>query len=483
MAHNQDDHHGQCCNDHNADTGLLEPPSTDVAGKSLSDALRLSFRILSVIMIFVLIGFLASGVSFVDPQKVGVLKVFGKIVGTSPENGGLTYTWPYPVGDIEFVRVNERTMEVRDFWVAESADEAIKPMSERRTTGQGLRPGVDGALFTGDRNLLHAKLSCRYRIANPVAYMKAISHLDESMSEDKDTDLEEMIRSIICNSALTVAASRTADDIKNNKGRFETEIAKATQRQLNAILNQPDETDAVKVINITAIVDWPIRAQAAYREAQQAKAYYDATRSDAIKTANSTLNSAAGQNYHKLIRLPWQAQPAVQAEDFDLIGQYTNARQLASNAEQAMIIARQTGNAQAAKEQEKLVQQYRSQAERVIVRIDQLLMTSQIQGQASATIAEANRYRSNYIEGVKGRVKRFSELLAEYEKAPQLMLERHWADVRDYILQSKLVEKMYVTFDDTGKTVVRINRDPKIAKDIARSQMEADKEDRDSQKP
>ena len=72
------------------DSGGTIQGEMDPATKSLADALRVSFRVLTVIMVFVVIAFLLTGLKSIEAQEVAVKKVFGKIVGTAEQ--GLAYT-------------------------------------------------------------------------------------------------------------------------------------------------------------------------------------------------------------------------------------------------------------------------------------------------------------------------------------------------------------------------------------------------------
>jgi len=73
----------------------------DAAGKSLSEALRLSFIILKVIMIVLVILFFASGFRTIGPDEQALVLRFGKIRGEREERvlgpglvGPLRLTWP-----------------------------------------------------------------------------------------------------------------------------------------------------------------------------------------------------------------------------------------------------------------------------------------------------------------------------------------------------------------------------------------------------
>ena len=101
-SHQQHDH-GPGGHDHN---DAVPSPGSDPGGKSLSDALRVSFGLLAVIMAFMIIGFLMTGLQSIESNEVGIVKVFGRVVRTAQP--GLTYNWPFPIGEIEIVNRQSR---------------------------------------------------------------------------------------------------------------------------------------------------------------------------------------------------------------------------------------------------------------------------------------------------------------------------------------------------------------------------------------
>jgi hypothetical protein len=75
----------------------------DAAGKSLSEALGISFIILKVIMVVLVIIFLASGLRTVGSNEQALVLRFGKIRGIGENRvlgPGLKLLFPYPIHEI-----------------------------------------------------------------------------------------------------------------------------------------------------------------------------------------------------------------------------------------------------------------------------------------------------------------------------------------------------------------------------------------------
>lgn len=438
--------HDELHNDPNGN--IVHPhvgPEIDPAEQSLGDALRVSFRLLAVIMIFVAGGFMLTGFKSIEPQQIGIKRVFGKIVGTV--ESGLAYTWPFPVGKIEIVNTSEQTLTVEDFWMNETPADRTKKLTERFPAAAGLRPGWDGALLTGDLNLLHIKMTCNYSVQGPEGAKIYRQSID---------DLESTIRAVVCRAAILAGATRTADSIqRRGKSAFAEEVRKRAQRQLNNLTmlgSRPFEAVRINAIVVGKDSTWPLGALPAYLAAQRAISEREELRNQAIADARKILNEAAGASHEILVGSPERFM-GVQVSSssrrdpnerpHDLIGQFTT-------------------------------QSDSTKADQLLQQIEQILLSNATGGEASKIIADAKAYKTQRIQNAESRAKRFNDLLPEFEKAPQFMLERLWADVRDEILDSPTIEKFYLTVND-GKTILKINRDPDVSKAIRREQLKIKK--------
>ena len=429
-------HHNHNPDQH--DHGPTHEP-TDPASRSLADALRVSFRLLSVIMVIVLVFYLLTGVKTIQNTQVGVKKVFGSFVGLAEP--GLAYTWPFPIGSIEIVNTSEQKLDIDDFWMFETAAEKTQDLLSRSYFGGGLIPGRDGALLTGDRNLLHVGLTCRYVVRRVMDYATNVGN-----SAGGTDATAELIRSAVCKAAIRAAATHTADGLqRTERNAFSSEVRRLAQQELDS-LNSGIDIVSVLIYKST----WPIGALQAYLEAQNAISKAEKAKDAARAEAVQLLSKAAGANYRKLVgeagmesTAPTTTAPVTTAQagegDYDLIGQYAAAR-AAKNEPLARELMR---------------------------RIDEVLRSRETSGEASKIISDAETASLATIQRVKSRANRFNQLLPKYEQTPELTLQNLWIAVREDILDSPSVEKYYLT-QGGDKTVLKINRDPKIAAEILR---------------
>jgi len=444
------EHDGACCHGAGGEAG---PPPRDPAAASLAAALRTSFVLLGVAMVAAVLAFLQTGLVSVAPGQTAIRTMFGRVVGTT--RSGLAINLPRPIGRIDLVPVGERTVQVGDFWMFEKPEDRLKSLDKREVPRGGLRPGWDGALLTGDRNLLHVRLDCTYRIGRSGSSLEAdepVLLYWRNVPRSPDgamPDPNELMRSALATAALRAAATRTADALQREPKGLEQAVLRLAQERL-------DELAAGIVLRTVKVVasTWPLRTRADYLQATAASSEAEKLRNTAVGEARRRLEAAAGPAYVKLVGSGDDviagrggAGGGEPNADYDLIGRYDAAVR--------------RGDAPA--------------AATLLERIDNVLVSGSTVGEASRIIAEAQGYRTAAVEVVKQRVRRFQELLPAYEKAPDFVTRRLWAEAREEILSSPQAEKHYIPPGD-GKTVLRIDRDPEIVRQIRRAMLEKPKD-------
>lgn len=433
MAHEQ--HHEHPEPDHHYDPATPSPDAPmDAASQSLSDALRVSFRLLTVIMVVVLVFFALSGFKSVEETERGVVRVLGSIQRVAEP--GFVYTWPFPVGDIELVDANEQKLNIDDFWMYVRPEDRGKDFGEIRPRGEGLQPGWDGALLSGDRYLYHVRIKCTYVIRDAEAYVMTVS------------DADELVRSVVCRAAIRAAGKRTADRVKNVRDEFITDVQNEAQTRLRAMGSGITIT-SVEVPQFT----WPLRALRAFEEETAAITEKGKQMDEARGQAEKMLAATAGQEgYSQLVGQPWKDRdpgPSDEGE-YDLIGRYERARA--------------DGNESLAKE--------------LLAKIDRLLISDITEGQASAIIEEARRYKAAVRERVAARADQFEQLLPRYLETPELFIRKHWLSTREEILSSPTMYRQYLPVLANGKTVLYLGMEGEILRAIKRQELQQGREDR-----
>ena len=419
------------------DDGHAADEPMDPAQQHLADALRVSFRLLTAIMVIVVVLFFLTGIESIEPQEVGIIKTFGRIAETCGE--GLVWTWPYPVGEIQKVSIKSQTVRINDFWLFETPEDEALPLDSRQVPEGGLKPGKDGALLTGDRNLLHVRLTVNYEIADAARCLKYVG--------DMTADLPQLLRRVVCRAAVLTAARMTADGIKRTETqRFTEEVSRLAQQQLDRLMDvnpsDPHRWRGVQIDTVSAEVEWPLRARPAFVAAQNAVSQGGKVRSEALAEAQKVLHNVVGPAYRQLVGQPWGAGGASAdgaAARSGLIGRYQRARRAGEAA----------------------------RAQELLAEIEGVLASNAARGEVAGLIAEALAHKKNVVQKVAAWADRFEKIYPQYRKAPAFLIARIWASTLEKLFQTQLLEVYYLPLGK-GKTNVLINRDPEVVRELDR---------------
>jgi len=286
LAHEHDHHHPHAGEWESAPEEQLDP-----GHQSLADALRASFRILKLVMVIVIVVFLVSGVFTVDQDKeVVVLLRFGDRVGVYRD--GLHWGWPYPVGEVIEVPIAPRTMTVDAFFLNIPDTQKGRSWRELSQRGPGLNPAVDGALLTSDRAIMHMLLKAQYRIANPELF---VEHVERTQAEDNETHGEHLLRSVLQNASVAVAARTTADELWKGPGDMVAAVRRRAQETLD------DLQTGIRLENVAADQSYyPLQVKLAVLSVVAAQDLQNTMIQQARTMQQDILNEAAGPAWKAL---------------------------------------------------------------------------------------------------------------------------------------------------------------------------------------
>ena len=424
---------------------VVDPNRADPANQSLAGALRASFWLLTLIILGMAVAYVLSGIRSIDSGTVGIQKVFGRQVGVVQP--GLAFTWPLPVGEIEIVSTRPRTLRVTNFFVHMTPEQYTLKPQDLPVRGEGLRPGMDGALLTGDRSLPHLKIECTYTVDSAVDFVSNIASRDPGKTEQ---NAEEIVRTIVCAAAVRAAGQRTIDGLMRGElAGFRSDVMLSANRQLRRI------GAGLQITELSAKdPTWPLAALPAFKAAQQAKterkSKIDAAQADAIKA----YRLAAGEEFYELVGHPGGPPEGFQPtpnRPYNLIGRYNIARAVGQE-EQAAALQEQ---------------------------IEEILADrSRIGGEALSIIVEAESKRNAVEQAAKSFARQFESLEREYKQNPRLALHLRWAELLKELLGNEEVEKVVVSTSPNYPTVLRIRQDPEIAKELERLQLRKKQEQR-----
>ena len=371
----------------------------DPASQSLSEALNVSFRVLGALMVILIIGYLFSGVFMVKSDEVAVKLRFGTLVADPTTGEGIVYgsgthfSWPYPIEKVIRLQTSQKSLDVTSFWFFMRPGDKNKDVGNMSASGEGLRPGFDGALMTSDRGLMHVIWTCRYQIDpdNPQAVRDFVTNIGNDVA-----DAEDVLARSLENASIQVAANYSVEAIRQADSSFKAKV----QQQAQTILGELKTGIVIRQLQLHSKTP-PLQTLSAFKMMQSAQVARASMISEANKAANNVRIEAAGANWKRL---------ALAMADYDL--------------------ALMAGDAT------------RSQGKFTIV--DDLLVHPQTTGLVSEIINDARGEASAIVSRAKESANLFTSLLPDYKNHPKLTISRLWLDTAAAALSNpKAIKNMY----------------------------------------
>ncbi len=397
----------------------------DAAGRSLSEALRISFIILKIIMIVLVILFLSSGFRTVGSDEQALVLRFGKIRGVGEERllgPGLHWVFPYPIDEIVKIPTAKKVnLPLNSFWYYQTKEEML-PKGPKDTTRipEKLNPIREGYCITrsekqsrtiagstgSDYSIIHSKWQLTYQIDDPERFFKNVYVEDvkpgQSYADIIAKSITTLLEYLLEDSVVTAMVNYTIDEVIQSPGRISKHVEKLLQEKLNQI----ESGLTVVSVQLTERT-WPRQVDYAFLASFMASQASQKAISEAKGYAENTLNEAAGP---------------IAAE----------------------LLAALEGKTISEQEKE--------------------LLWSQLAGAAQEKIAHARAYRTKVVEAARANAEYLQTLLPEYRKRPKLVVQRIYQDAIEYVLNNADEKMIIQPAQGTGGREIRIllNRDPTI---------------------
>jgi len=408
----------------------------DAATKSLSEALRVSFVILKIIMAALVVVFLASGFKTVGSDEQALVLRFGRIRGVGEERvlgPGLHWVFPYPIDEIIRIPVAKKVnLSINSFWYHETTRDLLgegpKPRARVQET---LDPVTDGYCITrsqeqsedvadvagSDYNIIHCKWQLTYKIDDPELFFRNI-YVDlekipagQNYADVITQNVTGLLEYMAADAVVTALVNYTIDDVM-----FE-QVATVTEHVRRLLQEKLDNLESgIKIVSVQMTdKTWPRQVDEAFKATIDASQKSQQAISEARTYAEKTLNEAAGPVAKRLF---------------------------------------------AALQDSNISQEQKE------------LLWSELAGDAQKKIDEARAYRTEVVETARANAEYLRQILPEYRKRPELVVRQIYWDAIQRILNNA-DEKFIIQPTEHGKHIqirVLANRDPKIKPKTAKQQ-------------
>lgn len=254
--------------------------SSDTATLALSEALRLSFRLLRGLMLLMIAAYLGSGVFVVPQHERALVLRYGRLAGLGPDSikePGLHWTWPRPFSEIVRVSTERvQTLSSDGFWYGRGSD-----FQDNAGPGDTLRPEVDGYVVTGDANLLHHRWALRYTVADPYAFHFGF------------TDAEALLRAELDRAVVHVSANYAVDRaLRTDLESYRAEVDRVVRARLED-LNLGLRVQGVDLLAIAPPPQVAAAFDAVTQSAQERAQFISDAQAYAVRAVNEAHGEAA----------------------------------------------------------------------------------------------------------------------------------------------------------------------------------------------
>ncbi len=394
----------------------------------LSDALKVSFVLLKIIMLILIVLFLVSGFRTIGPDEQALVLRFGKIRGMGEARllgPGLKWIFPYPVDEIIKIPVQKKiNVPLNLFWyyekpgseIGEAVNEStfVMPTLNPLTEGYCLVRGEKQSFLVGtsegsDYNILHSKWVLTYQITGPESFFRNCLVDSENLQAGQnygdviEKSIKGMLENLLADSVVRTMVNYTIEEAMYERSSAVTEHVR---RLLQEELTKLDTGITVVAVQRNRIAV-PRQVERAFEAAHTAVQAKERVISEAKLYAEKTLSEAAGPVSKELLEA---------------------LRDKNAGEEQ--------------KEQ----------------------IWSQLAGKAQEEIAGARAYRTKVVETARANADYLHQILPEYRKYPELVVQRIYKDAIEEIIENA-DEKILIQPGSTeGGTELRIlvNRDPAL---------------------
>lgn len=265
---------------HKQDPSPPAPEGAEDAGsQALSDALRSSFNIVKVIMVGLVVVFLFSGFFVVGPQEKAIVLRFGvpvgggdgKLLGPGPH-----WAFPPPIDEVVRIPVGQvQSVSSTVGWYGTTA--ANEAAGTEPPPAESLQPVADGYLLTGDVNIIHARATLRFRIAEPgLRYMLQFA------------SASNLVQSAFDNALLFAAARYKVDDALT---RDQAGFREAARHRLQELVEQQELGITELQIDNAQVIP-PRQLKDAFARVSEAEVRRSKELNDARSYENQTLSKA-----------------------------------------------------------------------------------------------------------------------------------------------------------------------------------------------
>ena len=306
--------------------GALSKPTAHVAAEldkmdpgseALTEALRISFGVLKIVMLAVLGLFIWSGAYTVGANEQALKLRFGKIQGVGTEaiiETGLHWKWPAPIEEVIKLPLLPQSLAIKSFWHNQSEDSSLNlptlrfgvdgygvtassAVSDILSSSMEAAASIDGGASSKvtDYNLVHTNWLLNFKIdtKDSKGPRKLVERLWDGTEGTPDElsgwfEVRTFLHKVVCDAVVSVSAQW---DIEQILWDDSTSYRQEVQKRVEARLAELDVGIVVDSLNLVERVP-PRQLADAFAYSSQARSEKPRMENEAEGMANLVLSQA-----------------------------------------------------------------------------------------------------------------------------------------------------------------------------------------------
>ena len=168
-------------------------------------------RILPIIIILALIGWLATGIYTIQPGEAGVVRTFGSYSGP-PTGAGLNYHFPAPIQSVEVV--DTQTVRRTEIGFRTDGDQSNNEVAGKRSNL------AEALMLTSDENIVQVELLVQYRIADAASFVFNVQNPESVLRTSGEIALRSAVGNMTIDAVITEERGKVQMDTKANLERL-----------------------------------------------------------------------------------------------------------------------------------------------------------------------------------------------------------------------------------------------------------------------
>jgi len=413
----------------------------DPANQSLADALRITYRVVQILMIALAGLYLFSGFQTVKETEQGIRVLFGEQtdVGLEP---GFRFSYPAPLGELVKVDTGNQALDLYDdFWFFVSEDQKNTKISELSPT-PSLNPERDGCLITADNNIAHVKVQVLYRRDPSQIGVYAQNIIPDepggpdARDEQRPARMEQsIVRGAVRRGMVQAVAGVTIDELLRQGSGESGSVASKAQELAQAILDRSRAGIILDQLKLEEKMP-PLNLREKFTNVQTASA-----------TAAHEIEKAKQERAEALNGMAGQAAP--------VLLQMIDRLELATSKKDGGSQERILGSIVAVLEGRPAEFEGREVPERLVT------------GEVTSILDEARQYRNLIVQRRKSDAETFKIKREQFNASPAFTVYREWSDSLTAFMDHRTVQTLIAPLG-TDTLQLTINADPDIVKAIDR---------------